>query len=69
MAKGYGGVKEGPAGGQKNPAGSESLSGAVKELNCQHPIKYDDRGPHRDKNYHVRHEGMAGLHSKGSHGR
>ena len=31
-----------------NRVGDTSLGGAVAELNNQHPIKWDDLGPHHD---------------------
>ena len=32
------------------------LGGAVKELHSQHPIKYNDHGPHHGRGEHVRHQ-------------
>lgn len=48
--------------GHPNPAGhfgppgglDTSLGGAVKELNEQHPEKYDDLGPHNDCSHRLK---------------
>lgn len=37
------------------------LAGAVSELHKQHPIKYNDLGPHHGADHHVRHLPIAGL--------
>lgn len=35
--------------------GETTLSGAVGSLHRQHPIQYDDHGPHHGSDHHVRH--------------
>lgn len=40
------------------PTDKNPLRGALQELGAQHPIKYDDRGPHQGKDHHVRHVPM-----------
>ncbi len=53
----------GPKGSGHSPAMADDsgLAGAVAELHEQHPIKYDDLGPHHGKDHHVRHLPIAGL--------
>lgn len=42
-------------------AGDSGISGAVGELNSQHPHQYHDHGPHHGTTDHVRHQPLHGL--------
>lgn len=44
--------------------GAGALGMACRELREQHPVKYDDMGPHHGGMEHVRHEPLAGLRPK-----
>ena len=41
--------------------GESSLGGAVAHLRSEHPIAYDDHGPHHGGTEHIRHEPLGGL--------
>ena len=45
--------------------GNDPLAGAIAELHAQHPIDYDDLGPHHGGNTHIRHEPLHGLKPRG----
>ena len=51
------------------PEDHNPLRGATRELHKQHPIAYHEHGPHHGTTHHIRHEGLHGLHSRGSHGK
>jgi hypothetical protein len=46
-------------------AGSHSLSEAVADLHKQHPIKWNDLGPHHGGTTHIRHQPVSSNVYKG----
>lgn len=48
-----------------NPTDKNPLRAATRELEKQHPIKYNDMGPHHGMDHHMRHEPLAGLKPRG----
>jgi hypothetical protein len=48
-------------GGSRAEGSMNPLKGAVRELQTQHPERYDDHGPHHSGSTHVRHQPLGGL--------
>lgn len=51
--------------GNETKVSGSALGEAVRELERQHPIKYDDLGPHHNRSDHVRH--APGIRPNNSH--